>query len=124
MTRTRQITIGFALGRVAFGAGLLGPPRALATRWLGSDAERPAVQAAVRGLATRDIAIALGALDATLRSRPARPWLVAAAACDVGDVAATLAAGSSLPPRARTATVALAGLSAVTAAALALTEDR
>ena len=63
MTRTRQITIGFALGRVAFGAGLLGPPRALAT-------------------------------------------------------------GSALPPRARSGTVALAGLSAITAAALALTEDR
>ena len=124
MTRTRQITIGFALGRVAFGAGLLGPPRALATRWLGPDAERPAMQAAVRGLAARDIAIALGAVEATLRSGSARPWLFAAAACDLCDVAATLAAGSALPPRARTGTVALAGLSAVTAAALALTEDR
>lgn len=124
MTRTRQITIAFALGRVAFGAGLLGPPRALATRWLGPDAERPAAQVAVRGLAARDIALALGAVDAARRSASTRPWMAAAAACDLTDVAATLAAGDALPRRARLGTVALAGLSALAAAALAVEADR
>ncbi|MBA3262880.1 MAG: hypothetical protein H0T69_10525, partial [Thermoleophilaceae bacterium] len=47
------------------------------------------------------------------------PWLVAAAACDLVDVAATLAAGEALPRQARVGTVALAGLSAVAGAALA-----
>ena len=119
---TGALTLAYALGRVCFGAGLLGPPRALATRWLGPDAERPPVQAAVRGLAARDIAIALGMADAVRRRAPARPWLVASIGGDLADIAATLAAGDSLPERARWGTVALAGASAAAGAALLAAE--
>ncbi len=123
MTRTRQLTLAFALGRVGFGAGLLGPPGALAERWLGPDAARPATGVAVRGLAARDIALALGAADSVRRGASPRAWLVAAAACDVVDVVATLAGGDALPSRARAGTVALAGLSALAGAALAMRSD-
>jgi len=119
MTVTRQLTLAFALGRVAFGAALLAPPHVVAARWLGADAERPGARVAIRGLAARDLALALGAADAVRRSASPRPWLVAAVACDLADVAASLAAGDALPSRARAGTVALAGASALAGATLA-----
>jgi hypothetical protein len=120
---TGALTLAYALGRVCFGAGLLGPPRWMATRWIGPDAGRRPVQTAVRGLAARDIAIAVGLADAVRREAPARPWLAASVGSDLADIAATLAAGDSLPERARWGTVALAGASAAAGAALLAAES-
>jgi hypothetical protein len=53
-----QATIPFALGRIAFGAGLLAAPERVAAGWLPGDAGRPGTQVAVRGLGARDIALA------------------------------------------------------------------
>jgi hypothetical protein len=123
MTRTRQLTLLYSAGRVGFGLALLGPASWAAARWIGSDAERRPVGVAMRGLAARDVAVALGAIDAVRRDGAVVPWLVAAAACDVADIAISLAAGDSLPARARWGTPALAGTSAATGAALAVAES-
>ncbi len=112
-------TIPFALGRIAFGAGLIAAPDRVASGWLPGDAGRPGTQVAVRGLGARDVALAAG----VIASGRKRPWLIACLACDLADIAATLAAGDALPPRARWGTVALAGSAAVIGAALTVRAD-
>ena len=42
MLRSDKTVVGFALGRIAFGVGLLAAPGRVASGWLGPDAERPA----------------------------------------------------------------------------------
>jgi hypothetical protein len=46
------------------GLALLGPPSWAAESWIGRDAARRPVGVAMRGLAVRDLAMALGAIDA------------------------------------------------------------
>ena len=115
--------IGFALGRIAFGIGLLAAPGRVASGWLGSDAERPGATVAIRALGARDIALATGAALAAQRGEPVRPWLIGCAACDLCDLAATLAAGEGIPARGRWGTAALAGGAAAFGIALALTAE-
>ena len=88
-----QATIPFALGRIAFGAALIAAPKRVAAGWLPGDAARPGTQVAVRGLGARDVALAAGVVAAKHK----RPWLIACLACDLADIAATLAAGEVLP---------------------------
>jgi hypothetical protein len=122
MTRTRRLTFLYCAARAGFGLALLGPPSWAAESWIGRDAARRPVGVAMRGLAIRDLAVALGAIDALRRDGAVAPWLVAAAACDVADIAISLAAGDSLPKRARWGTPVLAGASAVVGAGLAVGE--
>ncbi len=114
-----QATLPFALGRIAFGAGLLAAPDRVAAGWLPGDAARPGTQVAVRGLGARDVALAAGVVAAKHK----RPWLIACLACDLADIAATLAAGEALPARARWGTVALAGAAAAVGAVLIARTD-
>ncbi len=79
---------------------------------------------AVRGLGARDVTLALGAIDAVRRDGAVVPWLVAAVAGDLADIAISLVAGDSLPKQARWGTPALAGASAAAGTALALTDSR
>jgi hypothetical protein len=116
--------VAFALGRIAFGVGLLAAPGNVASGWLAADAQRPGTQVAVRGLGARDIALAAGVVFAARQRAALRPWLVGCLACDLADIAATLAAGSELPGRARWGTVALAGTAAITGAALTARVER
>jgi hypothetical protein len=113
----RTASIAFALGRIAFGAGLLAAPGRVASGWLAADARRPGTQVAVRGLGARDIALAAGLAASARAGDPVRPWLAACIACDAADIASTLAE-TALPARARRGTVALAGTAAAIGAAL------
>jgi hypothetical protein len=122
MTRTRRLTLLYCAARAGFGLALLGPPSWAAESWIGRDAARRPVGVAMRGLAVRDLTMALGAIDAVRRDGAVTPWLVAAAACDVADIAISLAAGDSLPEHARWGTPVLAGASAVVGAGLAAGE--
>lgn len=107
----------YALGRLAYSGGLVLAPAQVATAWLGPDAARAPAQVALRGLAARDAALAVG----VLAGRKPRVWLLLCALGDVGDVAATLAApAGTLPPKARPGTIALAGGSALAGLVLAL----
>lgn len=120
MTRTRRLTLLYSAARAGFGLALLGPPSWAAERWIGRDASRRPVGVAMRGLAIRDLAVALGAIDALRRDGAVAPWLLAAAACDVADIAISLVAGDSLPERARWGTPVLAGASSAVGAGLAV----
>jgi hypothetical protein len=122
MPSHRSLIAAFALGRIAFGAGLILAPERVARGWIGDDAGRRAAQVAVRGLGARDIALSAGAL-LSAGGDGTRTWLLATAASDCVDVAATLAAGDALPERARLGTVLLAGGSALAGVALARAID-
>jgi hypothetical protein len=123
MLKSKNTVLGFALGRVAFGAGLIAAPGSVASRWLGPDAARPGAGVAIRALGARDIALAAGAASAAQRGEPTRPWLIGCAACDLCDLAATLAAGDGIPARGRWGTAALAGGAAALGIALAVAAD-
>lgn len=125
MSRTRTLTAAFALGRLAFGAGLIASPGRVASGWLGADAERAPVQVAIRGLGARDIALSAGALASLRDTEALRRWLAGAILADLCDVVSTLVTpGSVLPGNARWGTVALGGGSALAGAALLAAADR
>jgi hypothetical protein len=119
MRESSKLACVFSAGRVAFGVGLIGAPARVASGWLDADAGRPATQVAIRGLGARDIALAAGTALAARRDEGLRPWLIGCVACDLTDIASTLAAGNALPARARWGTVALAGTAATIGIALA-----
>ena len=123
MLKSEKTVLGFALGRIAFGAALIAAPDRVASRWVGPDAGRPGAGVAIRALGARDIALAAGAALSAQRGEPTRPWLIGCAACDLCDLAATLAAGDALPARGRWGTAALAGGAAAFGIALAAAAD-
>jgi hypothetical protein len=98
-----------ALSRLALGAGLLAAPGPLAGAWVGAAADQRPGQTLGIGLGGRDVAIALGTLQALTGRRGARAWLRAGIVADFADLAATLRARHDLPAAAVPATVALAG---------------
>jgi len=119
MSPIRPLIVAFALGRLAFGAGLVAAPERVASGWVGRIAGRDAVKVVVRGLGARDVALSAGALWALADDHRLAPWIAVTIACDVSDVAAALAAPSgALPPNARWGTVALGGGAALAGAAL------
>ncbi len=125
MTTPTKVTALVALGRLAFGAGLIAAPARVAAGWIGKDAERPAAQVAIRGLGARDVALSAGALTALGDTDQLRRWVLAAAACDLGDVAIALATpADALPTNARWGTVALGGGAAVAGLLLYAALDR
>ena len=106
----RELIVGYSGLRIAYAVALIVAPGRTARPWVGENAGRAASAIALRGLAARDLALAVGALAAELSGAPARPWLAACAAGDVADLAATLVAeGDGLPARAKPGTVAVAG---------------
>jgi hypothetical protein len=124
MTTPRKLTAAVALGRLVFGAGLIAAPHRVAAGWLGDDAGRPAAQVAIRGLGARDIALSAGALSALGDASRLRRWVVAAAACDLADVAIALATpGDALPANARWGAAALGGGTALAGLLLYATLD-
>jgi hypothetical protein len=124
MSQVRQLAIAFAAARGGFGVGLMAAPAKVASGWIGDDAGRAASKVAVRGLGARDLALAGGTVAAALNGSALRPWLIAAMACDLSDIAATFAAGDAVPERARPGTVALAGISVLAGAALTAAAER
>lgn len=111
----------YAIGRLAYSAGLILAPRRVAAGWIGSaGAASTAAQVGLRGLAGRDTALACGILLAEGRGRSPRVWLALCALGDLADLTATLVAPTEdLPPNSRVGTIALAGGSALAGALLA-----
>jgi hypothetical protein len=116
------LTTAYAVGRLAYSAGLIPAPSRLAAGWLGPDAAATSsTQIALRGLAGRDAALATALLAATITRRDPGVWLLLCALGDAADLAATLAAPvADLPQNARAGTIALAGGSALLGVVLAL----
>ena len=95
MTAPTKLTALVALGRLAFGAGLIAAPARVASGWLGADTHQ------------------------------LRRWVLGAAACDLADVAIALATPSdALPANARWGTVALGGGAAAAGLLLYVALDR
>ena len=79
--------------------------------WIGKQARLPGAQLLTRAVGARDLALGLGGLQALTRNDgSARPWLAAAAVCDVVDFGATWTAGRAIPRQARNGVLAIAGV--------------
>ncbi len=103
-----------AYGRAAIGAAVLVAPEAVMTRWLGEEnARHGGVKDLGRGLAARDIGLALAALQ-TLDDPVIGPRVqVACALADGADALSTLIERRALPRIGVVSTVAVAGGAAV-----------
>ncbi len=99
-----------AAGRAAIGAAVLLAPEATVSRWLGAEnARRGAVKALARGLAARDLGLALATVQ-TLDDPVIGPRVqLACAFADGVDALATILERDALPPVAAAGTVAVAG---------------
>jgi hypothetical protein len=103
-----------AVGRAALGAAVLLAPEQVISRWLGAEnARHGAVKDLGRGLAARDIGLAVATLQ-TLEDPVLGPRVQAVcAAADAVDALATLLERRSLPRTGVVGTVAIAGGAAV-----------
>jgi hypothetical protein len=119
----RALLTSLAVGRLAIGAALTAKPASQAgAGWIGAEeAQRPAAGLLFRSVGARDMALALGTLGAMREGGRLRPWLLAATLADVVDLAATFAAGKTIPAKGR-ATIALFAGGAI-AGQLALTRQ-
>ena len=115
-------TMVFTL-RIAYGAGLMLTPDSLTKRWLGEGGRQPAAHVALRGLGARELVLHAGGLLAALRGKPIRPWIAASIAGDIVDILATTAGREGLPEKAAPATLAVAGASALSSAAVGVAAD-
>lgn len=125
-TAARVAAVNLLALRIAYGAALLAAPGTVAgKRWLGAGARRPAATVALRGVGGREVALHGQALLRMLWGQPVRPLLLASAAGDLADVAATAtaAARGGLPAGSAPATAAVAGGSAALSLAIALSLD-
>lgn len=118
MGTERQLTIGFAIGRIAYAGALIVAPTKAGGPWLGDAVERGGGRVAARALVARDALISTGLGVAAWRREPMRPWLAALVASDLADIGSTLADRDALPERSVPGTVVLAGAAAIAGAAL------
>jgi hypothetical protein len=111
---TRRAVRLIAVGRAALGASVLLAPERVMSRWLGAENARlGAVKALGRGLAARDVGLAIATLQ-TLDDPVIGPRVQAAcAAADGVDALATLIERRSLPRIGVIGTMAIAGGAAV-----------
>jgi len=108
----RELARVFAAGRIAIGAALLVAPRLSLGIWIGRDAAAGATAPVARALGVREVVLGAMALHTLDRPQVAARWLRALAACDAVDLAATIAAGRSLPVYGRVLIAAMAGTGA------------
>lgn len=120
----RRILGAVAVGRLLFGIWMLVSPREVAARWLGRAGTGAGDETFVRAVGGRDIAYALGSLNAVRSGGDPKPWLVASALVDGTDGLATLAA-EDVPQQQRllSASVAFSTVAISIVAALAADED-
>ena len=96
----RNVLGAVALGRLAFALWMLVSPRDVGSRWVGEDGTSEGSGALLRAVAGREIAFALGSLEAVRSERDPAPWLAASVLVDGTDGVAVLAA-TSLPLKRR-----------------------
>ena len=115
----RDAALLHARGRIAVGAAFVLFPGLAGRMWIGSDAARRPGQGAGARVRRRDLALGLGVVIALDRGTPVRGWIEAGVLSDAIDTAASLLAGSSIPPAIRWPCVALGAGSAAAGASLA-----
>ncbi len=85
----RNILAALAVGRLVIGVAMMVLPERVARRWLGRGAATPESGAFVRAVGGRDVAYAIGSLQAA-RSGDPKPWLAAGLLVDGTDAIATM----------------------------------
>lgn len=105
----RQGARVLAIGRVAFGAGLVLAPGRLGAGWLGDLAERAAVRSVLRGLGVRDVVIGMIAMHTLENPQVGPRWQRTCAACDAVDALAAVFAARDLPLRGALGVAVLGG---------------
>ncbi len=101
--------------RSALGVAAIVVPGVPLAPWVGVDRHRGSARLLARALGGRDLALGLGTLGALRSGGPVRPWVLAGALADAGDLAITLLDWDHLPRAGRVA-VAAAAASGVLAA--------
>ncbi len=120
----RKITVGYGALRLAYSLALLAAPVSLTKRWLGPATRQAPTEIAVRGLATRDVVLALGVLVSAVRGESSQAWLLGCAVSDGSDLLSTvLAKAGDLPAGSKRATIVVASFSGAAATALAVGGD-
>lgn len=116
----RNILGAVAVGRLLFGLWMLVSPAQVGGRWLGRGATGSESAMFVRAVGGRDVAYALGSLQAVRAGSDLKPWLGASVLVDGTDAVATLAAeGVALRTRLASAAIALSTVVISVAGALA-----
>lgn len=94
----RRIPYLIAVGRIAFGLGLMAAPSAGSMVYLGAEATRPSVRFMSRIFGVRDVALGVVLLQALREDRPesVTSALLLGAGCDTWDAVAALR-GRDLP---------------------------
>ncbi|MGH9245573.1 MAG: hypothetical protein ACRD29_14905 [Acidimicrobiales bacterium] len=120
----RRLAVSNAAGRIAIGVVFLVAPRAVGARWFGTVGGERAAGVLTRMVAARDLVLGVGMLRALTRREPVRPWFALAVAVESVDGLAAFSARRHLPKWTAAATVAAAGLGALSDAHLAVHLDR
>src|SRR3954454_19127953 len=103
----RALVRSLAIGRIVFGGAMLLKPKEAVGGWIGTQAASKAgTQTVTQAFGARDLVLGAGTL-AALGSGDARDWVLAAGACDVVDLVATLRA-DGIPAVGKVAVAALA----------------
>ena len=106
----RTIATCIALGRVVIGVGVIVAPDRVARNWVGETGT--GVQVIGAALGARDVAVALGTLNALRRDEGVKPWLAASAFCDAADAVATFSRRNDVPKTGAVGVTALAAAGA------------
>lgn len=111
-----------SLGRAGLGGAFLADPARFGQLWIGRRARHDGVGILTRAVGARDIALGAGTAGALVAGEngTARGWLLAQAACDSADFAATFVAADRIPDRSARLTLQLAGGSAILSVLTAL----
>jgi uncharacterized protein DUF4267 len=117
----RSISYQIALGRMAFGLGLMTAPAVAARAYLGSEASRPSVRFLNRIFGGRDLALGVVLLQALRegRSDAVNRALLLGAGCDTWDAVAAVR-NREIPVWSRIVVAVLGSTFAVLGAAAAL----
>lgn len=116
----KPLAYSLAVSRAAFGIGYLAAPQRVSEAWVGRAGRLPQTTLLSRSLGARDLALGGGGLVALTTGGDARTWFAAQAVSDTADLLATFAARRHIPSSGFRLGAAMAGGSAVIAAAVAL----
>ncbi|CAN5657347.1 hypothetical protein BH24ACT26_BH24ACT26_22980 [soil metagenome] len=92
----RELARWLSYARLGIGAGLVLMPRLATKVWTGEVAT-PGMRLGARSVGARDMALAVGTLNALSDGGSPGPWLQAGAVADAGDALGALSAFGSLP---------------------------
>jgi hypothetical protein len=93
----RDLARMLAAGRIGFGFGFGLAPQLTAPLWIGRAARNPGARFFCRIVGARDFVLGAGQLAALRKGDDAKPWILAGAAADAADFAATVAMRDELP---------------------------